>query len=314
MFYGPRMPFFPEAATEAQFEALTDEQLRPGVTALLTELGLTGQQVERFEDGSLPVYAVGDELVLKLFPPVHLGELDTEAGVLRPLHGLLPIPTPHLDRTGEVDGWGYVLMSRLVGESLSSVWPRLTGEDKNALAQRLGEALAALHRTPAPDLGPADWSEFIANQRASAVERQRNAGLADEWLEQIPDFLAEVELGTPEPVLLHTEFMRDHLLVEHGPEGWALTGIFDFEPAMRGAPEYEMVGVGVFVAGGDLALFRRLLLAYGYTPDQLDADFARRCLAYTLLHVYSNLPWYLKVMPEPARPTLDALAQRWFGA
>ncbi|MBN6037130.1 phosphotransferase family protein [Amycolatopsis sp. 195334CR] len=308
------MPIFPGAATEAQFEALTEEQLRPGVTALLAELDMADQRVERFEDGSLPVYAVGDELVLKLFPPVHLDEVATEAGVLRALDGKLPIPTPHLARTGEVDGWGYVLMSRLTGESLSSVWGQLTGEDKDALAQRLGEALAALHRTPAPDLGPADWSDFIATQRANAVERQRSAGLAEEWLEQIPAFLAEVELGTPEPVLLHTEFMRDHLLVQRGPGGWALSGIFDFEPAMRGAPEYDLVGVGVFVAGGDLAFFRRLLLAYGYTPEQLDTDFARRCLAYTLLHVYSNLPWYLKVMPEPARPTLDALAQRWFGA
>ncbi|MGC7095580.1 phosphotransferase family protein [Amycolatopsis lurida] len=307
------MPIFPEAATEEQFKALVDEQLRPGVTALLADLGLAGRRVERFEDGSLPVYAVGDDLVLKLFPPVHLDEVGTETSMLRALDGRLPIPTPHLDRTGEVDGWGYVLMSRLTGESLSSAWPRLTDEDKDALAPRLGEALAALHRTPAPDLGPADWSEFIATQRAKAVQQQRKAGLADEWLEQIPDFLAEVELGTPEPVLLHTEFMRDHLLVRREADGWALTGLFDFEPAMRGAPEYELVAVGVFIAGGDLAFFRRLLLAYGYTPEQLDADFARRCLAYTLLHVYSNLPWYLKVMPEPERPTLDALAQRWFG-
>ncbi|AXB47525.1 aminoglycoside phosphotransferase family protein [Amycolatopsis albispora] len=306
------MPFFPEAATEDQFEALTNEQLRPGVAALLAELGLTDRTAVRFDDGSLPVYAVGDDLVLKLFPPVHLSELGTEAGVLRALDGRLPIPTPRLDRTGEFDGWGYVLMSRLAGEALSGVWPNLTDEDKEAVAQQLGEALATLHRTPAPDIGPADWPEFLAARRAKAVEQQRRAGLAEEWLAQIPGFLAEVDLGTPSPVLLHTEVMRDHLLVQRGADGWALTGLFDFEPAMRGAPEYELVGVGIFVAGGDRAFFRRVLLAYGYTPEQLDADFARRCLAYTLLHVYSNLPWYLKVMPEPEQPTLNALAQRWF--
>ncbi|MBP2181207.1 phosphotransferase family protein [Amycolatopsis magusensis] len=307
------MPFFPEAGTEEQFEALADEQVRPGVAALLDELGLTDREAERFGSGSLPVYAVGGDLVLKLFPPVYLNEVGTEAGVLRALHGRLPIPTARLDRTGEFDGWGYVLMSRLPGETLSSAWPQLTQSDKESLAQNLGEALAALHRTPAPDLGPADWSAFLETQRANAVQRQEKAGLAGEWLAQIPGFLAEVEFGTPEPVLLHTEFMRDHLLVSREADGWAVTGLFDFEPAMRGAPEYDLVGAGIFVAGGDRAFFRRLLLAYGYTAEQLDAEFARRCLAYTLLHVYSNLPWYLKVMPEPEQPTLDALAQRWFG-
>lgn len=47
-----------------------------------------------FTDGSLPVYAVGEDLVLKLFPPVHLDELPTERTMLEVLHGKLPIPTP----------------------------------------------------------------------------------------------------------------------------------------------------------------------------------------------------------------------------
>ena len=50
--------------------------------------------------------------------------------------------------------------------------------------------------------------------------------------------------------------MREHLLVSEGPGGaWRLTGLIDFEPAMRGEREYEFVGVGVFVAAGDFAQF-----------------------------------------------------------
>lgn len=36
-------------------------------------------------------------------------------------------------------------------------------------------------------------------------------------------------------------------------------------------------------------------------------------LAHTLLHVYSNLPWYLRELPAPPEPTLESLAQTWFG-
>ena len=35
-------------------------------------------------------------------------------------------------------------------------------------------------------------------------------------------------------------------------------------------------------------------------------------LAWTLLHRYGNLAWYLRRLPEPDRPALDALADRWF--
>jgi hygromycin-B 7''-O-kinase len=43
--------------------------------------------------------------------------------------------------------------------------------------------------------------------------------------------------------------MREHLLTAKGPGGaWRLSGLIDFEPAMRGEREYDFVGVAVFVA------------------------------------------------------------------
>lgn len=174
-----------------------------------------------------------------------------------------------------------------------------------------GETLAALHALdtePLADvLGPGDWSAFVARQRAGAVVRQRKRGLGEAWSEQIPGFLDRVRPpAVPRPALLHTEFMREHLLVDAG--GRRLTGLFDFEPAMIGDPAYDFVAVGLFVTRGDPLLMGRLLKAYGRTfePSEL--------LAYTLLHVYSNLPWYLRELPAPADGTLESLADMWFGA
>jgi hygromycin-B 7''-O-kinase len=310
----------PEVVTLDQFRAVARDEARlgPGVAALCERHGLGGVAVTRFADGSLPVYALGDSRVLKLYPAPFRRELDVEAPVLAAVHGRLPIPTPGVEATGERDGWGYVLMQRLRGESLAVAWPRIPVRDRERLAGELGEALAALHalRGPALDaLDPPDWDELMRAQAASCVERQRAKGATDEWLAQIPAFLAAASLPADGPrVPLHTEVMREHLLVEEDERGWRFSGLFDFEPAMRGAAEYEFASVGVFVSCGDAALLRRLLLAYGYRPADLDEACARRLLAYALLHRYSNLRWYLERLPPLSTPTLAALAAHGWGA
>ncbi|MFJ9691823.1 phosphotransferase family protein [Kitasatospora sp. NPDC101183] len=303
----------PVVETEEQWDVLAEDEavLRAGAEDLCGRLGLGGVPLERFTEGSVPVYAVGGALVLKLFPPPSARDGVVEERVLSRLHGALPIPTPEVQAAGEyVNGWRYVLMSRLAGEGLATAWPRVPDAERGRIARECGEALAVLHGLDpeplAPVLGPGDWAAFLARQRAGAVERQRERGLPQAWLEQIPEFLEAAPLPrAPERALLHTEFMREHLLVDPA-DGWRLTGLFDFEPAMIGDPAYDLVAVGLFTTRADPALFGRLLDGYGRPADP------RLLMAYTLLHVYSHLPWYLREL-KPSATTLDDLAQEWFG-
>jgi hygromycin-B 7''-O-kinase len=207
-------------------------------------------------------------------------------------------------------------MSRLPGVPLDTVWDQIPAAGRDRLARQLGEAIAALHRLPAPqidDWWPSDWPSFVAGQRAQCVSEQQALGLPALWADQIADFLDGVALPSRPPVLLHTEVMRQHLLVTEDREGaWRLSGLIDFEPAMRGDREYEFVGIGAFVAEGDARFLAQTLNSYGYQPDQLGPDLRRRLLALGILHRYSNLSWWMHRLPEPARPTLDALADCWF--
>jgi hygromycin-B 7''-O-kinase len=306
---------WPEASTAAQFGAVRRDEarLRPPVLALCGRLGLAGEQVARFPGGSLPVYAVGDRLVLKLYPPAHRACRTAEERVLRVLGGGLPVPTPRVEQSGESGSWGYILMTRLHGEPLTGVWPRTSERDRDRLAAQLGRALAGLHEVSIPALGPADWARFISAQRAGCAARQRALGLGEPWLAQIPDFLDSVRPAASAPVLLHTEVMREHLLAVRGAGGqWSLSGLYDFEPAMMGAREYEFALAGVYVSAGDPLVLRRLLTAYGYRDDELDGGLQRRLLAYALLHRYSNLPKYLRILPRPPAQTLGALAECWW--
>ncbi|MFF3940762.1 phosphotransferase family protein [Streptomyces phaeofaciens] len=302
----------PRVETDEEWDEIVPDEtvMRPGAADLCARLGLAGAPLTRFPDGSQPVYAVGDTHVLKLFPGAAAQDGVAEGRVLTHLQDRLPVPTPRVRDFGPYEnGWQYVLMSRLEGENLAAVWDRVPRGDQERIVGEVGETLAVLHALdPAPlgdVLGPGDWGAFLDRQRARAVDRQRAHGLPEHWLEQIPDFLASVPLPrAPHPSLLHTEVMRQHLLVD--PDGWRPTGLFDFEPAMIGDRAYDFVGVGLFVTRGRPDLLALLSRAYGHTfePSTL--------LAYTLLHVYSNLPWYLRELGAPAEGTLDALARAWF--
>ena len=310
--------YFPDADTPEEFQSVRRDEarLRPGVLAIRERLGLGSAEVERFPDGSLPVYRVGATRVLKLYPPCYFSERDREWRVMQVLDGRLPIATPGIEAVGELEGWGYVLMQFLPGRISSEVWQDLGREDRMRLGASLGEALAALHAICDPRLEAfrTDWPAFLAAQRRGCVARQRGLRLADAWLEQIPAFLEETDLGSGSAEsLLHTEIMREHLLIERGSGGWAFSGLIDFEPAMVGAPEYEFASVGLFFSCTDAPLLRSVLLGYGLGEVRMDEALQRRFLAYGLLHRYSNVPWYLERLPPPAGArTLEDLAAWWW--
>ncbi|GAA3790181.1 phosphotransferase family protein [Streptomyces phyllanthi] len=286
--------------------------LRPAAQDLCAQLGLPGARLVRFEDGTLPVYSVGESLVLKLYPGFEAARAIREARVLSHLRDRLPVPTPRLQAADLYkNGWRYVLMSRLPGVSLAEAWHRIPVADQDRIVTEAAETLAALHALdpgPLTDVvGPADWNRFLAVQQAKVLRHHRAGGLAETWLEQIPDFLRSVPLAAPERrVLLHTEFMLEHLTVDPH-DGWRVTGLFDFEPAMIGDPAYDLAVAALFVTHGDARRLGRFYKAYGRTPHA-----PRELLAHALLHAYSDLPWCLRELPAPPRPRLDDLAEAWF--
>ena len=274
----------------------------------------------KYPAGNAIVFAVGDAHVVKLFAPPFAEGAHTEARVLAHVHGRLGVPTPALLASGTLEGWPYLVMGQLPGVSLEEAWPRVSAVQREALLRQMGAALARLHALPPLDVPPphGTWGRFVRAQREGCVERQRSRGLAEAWLLQIPGFLERTLSPTDDvapPALLHTEVMRAHTLVREGAGGgWELSGLFDFEPAMQGHPDYELASVGVFLSGGEPALLRAFCAGYGWPGAALPQDVRRRALAFALLHRYSNLRWYLEtVPPPPGCDTLEALADAWWG-
>jgi hygromycin-B 7''-O-kinase len=256
--------------------------------AIRRDLSL-GVGFTRFASGSVPVFAVGDEYVVKLFPAEERAFFNTETAALTRIDRGLSIPTPHLVAAGERSQWLYVVMTRLSGCSLAEAWQAIGTHDRRQLMSQVGVALAELHAVTTDGLTPltVDWPCFVDAQRASCRERQLAKGLGDPWVDLLDEFLAT---WTPADdgarALLHTEVMREHLLVEQEGDGWHVSGLVDFEPAMVGAPDYEFASVGIFLTCAEAGLLQALLDSYG---AEFDDEFAVCTMGYALLHRYSNL-------------------------
>lgn len=90
----------PVVETDEQWDAVVPDEtvMRAGAAELCARLGLRGAPLTRFADGSQPVYAVGDELVLKLFPGAAAQDGRAEGRVLSYLRGGSPY-RPRRSRT-----------------------------------------------------------------------------------------------------------------------------------------------------------------------------------------------------------------------
>ena len=310
------MTLLPKVETDDDVDRLRAEDRETccrAIAAVAAQEGLGDGEAEFFEEGSALVGGFGRR-VIKIFAGFDRALRDTEVAVLSSLEGRLSCRTPSVESSGEFEGWPYLVMSRLNGVALSDVWGELDLEEKERLCVAIGESAAELHRVPVGSLADLEprWDLFLQSQRRAASEKQRGHSLAEEWVEQIDPFLLNTALPERSDVILHTELMRQHFLVERGASGWSLTGLVDFEPAMIGQPEYDFASVGLFVTSGEQGLLGPLLRSYGYTTQQLDEEFQRRALCYTILHRYSCLPWYFRFMPMEGATTLDQIAKRWW--
>ncbi|MEZ4316681.1 MAG: aminoglycoside phosphotransferase family protein [Myxococcota bacterium] len=295
---------FPLVPDSAAFDAF----MREGpVSELLERIGCElGMGPLRRPSRGSAIVGVGTDEVLKVFCPIDRAHADAERTSLEALAGRLPVPTARVRDHGELEGWPWIRMDRLPGEELAEAWASFAPHEHRSLATQLGELLAVLHGVEAPTgIERVDWEAWCAERVPASPDLQRAKGCPEALLAQIPDLLERADLRAGPTGWLHTEIMREHLLVERTPAGPVLSGVFDFEPSWVGPRSYELASVGLFFSAGDGGVLREVLRAAGLeaAPDRL--------MGMALMHRYSNLGWYHRRLGGPLE--LDALAEAWFG-
>jgi len=268
--------------------------------------------------GTCAVFILNATTVIKLFPPMVVGDFERERAVYRLLDGRLP-EMPRLLAEGvlrdRID-WPYLVTSFLPGAAWREAQTAMPPAQQWAVARALGERIRRVHQTPIrPGLGwpQADaWPRFVAG-RVAEVPAALRAGLPERVVAEAEALLQGMDWFTGPPQLLHGDLTQDHALVTEQEGVWSLTGLIDWADAEIGDPAYEWVALFFGFCGQDKALFRAFMAGYdpgggGRLPDR------RRLLAYTLLHRF-GAHIIAGALPDEVRRDvagLDELAGRLF--
>jgi hygromycin-B 7''-O-kinase len=272
----------PASIDVAAFDALHDDESRWRDVVASIAAQYSAAPVTPASEGTVLVGLVGDELVVKLYPPFLRDHFQFEVAALQRLAGRLSVPTPALVATGEHDGWPYHVITQLRGKPLTQVWPGLDESAKCDVLAAIGRLAAQVHALPVNGMAALapDWDAFIAIQRERCFQRQRRTGLPRHLLAQVEGFVAG-PLPEGRRVILTGEYTPMNLLHDAG-----LSGMFDFGDGLVGPAAYDWLGPLSFLAAGFRARCDAFFEGYAVRRDAVDPVGLMRLL---LLHRYSNL-------------------------
>lgn len=264
------------------------------VRLIIRRLELPEAPLILFSDGTNIVFSYGDNKVIKIFPPFHQGQFECERLVLNHVNGKISIKTPTLEHEGEVFGWPYLIMNKLKGTLLESLWETMPHTNKVIIIRELGALIREVHALPIDGLEAIDchWPQFLAKQIAHCAEQHRATGLSEALQQKLPSYLGSIEEVLPEirkAAILTGEYTPMNFLVNQKEGVWHISGLIDFGDAMLGLPEYDLLGPGAFLIQGDKQLLREFVTAYGYSLHEMTDRLSHQLMALMLLHQYSNL-------------------------
>lgn len=266
---------------------------------IITRHHLPDQPLSLF-DGTNIVFACGSEHVIKMYPPFHQHQFDSDLLVMNHLHNKLSVKTPSIAYHGDIEGWPYIVMSRLDGTLLEGLWETLDHNNKQIIIRELGALIREVHALPTQGLEAIDchWEQFIAKQINECVSQHKTTKLPDALLQQLPAYLASAKDSLPKinnAVILTGEYTPMNFLVSQQAGVWHIAGLIDFGDSMLGLPEYDLLGPGAFLIQGDKILLREFLKSYGYSQDELTPTLSHQLTLLMLLHRYSNLSIQIRI-------------------
>ena len=270
---------------------------RPAFETIAARHGLAGSELSFVGKGTHFVWAT-QRHVIKLFVPLWTEDASLETTLLEMVAGTT-LPAPQLEARGELEGWPYVVMTRVPGEPIGAAWRTLDDGGRSRLAGHLGEAMAALAALPRQRLeARAITQEALVAERLDRIlvdQRDRGGDEGLEW--ELRRFLAELpQLMPAGEVVLHADLTDDNVLVR----GDRVTGIIDFADAFVGPWTYELAAPACFVTRGSPNHRDSMLRGRGVEPTQ---ELIATTRAWAILHRYGHVA---RMMQEAGVATLPA--------
>lgn len=252
-----------------------------------------------------------DDAVVKVFARRNPVWYPREVEALRALAATPEAKAPRLVAEGEATHAGrvhpYLVMARLEGTPLRTVWEDLSREERRGVARELAEVVRAVHSVPVAGLVSfaASPEEWVARMRARAefAHDHYRSEMKTELVDQI-DALLKARLASIRadftPKFLHADVVGGNVLVARRDGRWRLTGLVDYGDVEVGPVAYEWVSVCQKALRSDPELVTTFFDAYGVVSPLRD-DSRELLRLYTLLHRFSLLPLVAEDRPEIGR-------------
>ncbi|MBR0697305.1 phosphotransferase [Bradyrhizobium lablabi] len=255
--------------------------------------GLSCDAPHVFATGTNLVVGLGDDLILKIFPPCLRPQFFSERGALTELRGRLGIPIPDIVAEGERDGWPYLVITRLSGVLGSDAWPLLPEGERERVLAEIGAVIADVQHVPPGALLAIEprWDAFLRGQIAQCRARHERLGLPQKFLDGLDDLLRDAAALIPmdaPPVILIGEYIPENFMLMCRGGKWHVGGLFDFGDVQTGWCEYDLLGPSAFMAAGHPRRVRSLFEGFGYSRADMTFALKRRLMALMLLHRASD--------------------------
>lgn len=274
---------------------------RPAFEEIAARHGLAASELSFIDQGTHLAWATRGS-VIKLFVPLWAEDASLETTLLEMVGGTT-LPVPQLEARGELEGWRYVVMSRVPGERLGVAWGTLDDRGRARLAAHLGESMAALASLPRGPLEARAMTQdaLLAERLERVLPDQRERGGGEALELELLSFLSELPPLVPaQEVVLHADLTDDNVLVS----GDRVTGIIDFADAFVGPWTYELAAPACFVTRGHPAHRDAMVRGRGVEPTpQLMATIR----AWAILHRYGHVA---RMMERAGVRTLTAFLEQ----
>jgi aminoglycoside phosphotransferase (APT) family kinase protein len=243
----------------------------------------------------------------------NLGAIGRLKRFLDEIAGRLPFPTPRIEAIAPD---GVTIETRLAGEPLSDVLPRLDENDRRRALLRYYETAAAIRAITMPDepyglLLAADrvtadtWPGFFLSSLDHHVARTRPyleaaVGNVDALIVRARDLIAALP-QTPDKVLAHGDMYPGNLLMDGDLN---VTGLVDFGTwTLIAEPNYDVASAVMFAeiddgcTKADCAWLRSLLVEDAGKDAIPAMTFYRAYFAFTLFDPDDDTGLYPKLLP-----------------
>jgi len=280
----------------------SDDYLPPILEQIRKKHELGNGTWVQYRHGQNPVFRLGETHILKLVPLAIADDLAKEKEALSQSFVDLNCEVPNLKFFDKLQGWQYLIESKVDGILLKNLEGNLETEEKLDIAFRVGQMIATLHGTSFSDhFKQAYGFQTILDSKRERWKKQNEGKLKDSLILDFDQYLGipiEKKPRSFKPVFLHGDLAPENILVTKGDGGWEVSGIIDFGNAMAGDPLFDFTAFGVLFGKGDPSVLSEMLKGYGWISSAENEQIRKRLMIYTILHPLADLKECLELIPE----------------